>query len=115
MCFRKKEKLNPMYIGPLQVLRSLGPVAYKLGSPPVPAHKFYKLNFQRVIVYLHIEIQPDLTYVEIHMHIVDREIKYWWNKEITTVKVIWRNHQVEEPSWELESEMKEIYHQPFNV
>jgi hypothetical protein len=32
-----------------------------------------------------------------------------WSKTIPLVKVIWRNHGIEEASWEVEQEMKNRY------
>ncbi|XP_070057104.1 uncharacterized protein [Nicotiana tomentosiformis] len=38
-----------------------------------------------------------------------RQIQKLRNKEIASVKVLWRNQQVEEATWEAENEMKEKY------
>ena len=41
--------------------------------------------------------------------ILDRQIKKIRNKEIASVKVLWRNQQVEEITWEAEEAMKIKY------
>ncbi|KAK1384899.1 hypothetical protein POM88_022634 [Heracleum sosnowskyi] len=61
------------------------------------------------VEYEHVNIQPDLTYVEQPMEIIDRKEQVLRNKVIKLVRVVWRNHNVEESTWELESEMLERY------
>ncbi|KAL4369728.1 hypothetical protein GQ457_05G018940 [Hibiscus cannabinus] len=41
--------------------------------------------------------------------ILDREVKRLRNKNVSLVKVLWRNHNVEEATWEPEETMKEQY------
>ena len=43
-----------------------------------------------------IEVHEDLTYEEKSVKIFDREDKVLRNKVISLVKVMWRNHQIEE-------------------
>ena len=124
MRFGTKGKLSPRFVGPFQILRRVGAVAYELALPPALGHihnvfhismlRPYKPDFNRAIDYQPIEINQDLTYVEVPVAIVDRRIKKLRNKEITLVKVIWRNHDVEEATWELESDM-EKYPQLFHM
>ncbi|XP_070025337.1 uncharacterized protein [Nicotiana sylvestris] len=38
-----------------------------------------------------------------------RQVRKLRNKEIASVKVLWRNQQVEEATWEAEEEMKRKY------
>ncbi|KAL5837096.1 hypothetical protein ACOSQ3_014265 [Xanthoceras sorbifolium] len=58
-----------------------------------------------------IDIQPDLTYEEEPVRVLDREIKELRNKKIPLVKVLWRNHNVEEDTWESEEVMSQQYPQ----
>ena len=43
------------------------------------------------------------------MTIADYRIKQLWNREILMVKVIWKNHGIEEATWEIEERMKRDY------
>ncbi|XP_070046925.1 uncharacterized protein [Nicotiana tomentosiformis] len=43
-----------------------------------------------------IEVNEELTYEEIPVAIIYRQVQKLRNKEIASVKVLWRNHQVEE-------------------
>ncbi|KAL5781939.1 hypothetical protein ACOSP7_006968 [Xanthoceras sorbifolium] len=61
-----------------------------------------------------IEIRPHLTYEEEPVQILDREIKELRNKRVPLLKVIWRNHKVEEATWENEETMRQQYPQLFN-
>ncbi|KAL5819629.1 hypothetical protein ACOSQ4_023471 [Xanthoceras sorbifolium] len=60
-----------------------------------------------------IEIQPNLTYNEEPVKILNREVKELRNKRIPLVKVLWRNHNVEEATWESEEVMRQQYPQLF--
>ncbi|XP_019241023.1 PREDICTED: uncharacterized protein LOC109221008 [Nicotiana attenuata] len=56
-----------------------------------------------------VEVNEELTYEEIPVAILDRQVRKLRNKEITSMKVLWRNQQVEEATWEAEEEMKKKY------
>ncbi|XP_070046570.1 uncharacterized protein [Nicotiana tomentosiformis] len=56
-----------------------------------------------------IEVSEELSYEEIPIAILDRQVRKLRNKQITSVKVLWRNQQVEGATWEVENEMKEKY------
>ena len=47
-----------------------------------------------------LEIILDLTYDEEPVTILDWKDKVLWNKIVRLVKVLWRNHSVEEATWE---------------
>ncbi|KAL5578274.1 hypothetical protein UlMin_019973 [Ulmus minor] len=53
--------------------------------------------------------KENLTYEEQPVQILDRKDKALRNKVIPLVKVLWRNHKVEEATWEREDEMRIKY------
>ena len=122
--FGQKGKLSPRFIGPFEVLRKVGKVAYELALPPQFQHihnvfhvsmlKPYVPDSNQVIEYEPIEIQSDLTFVEQPIQILDRKERVLRNKTIPIVRVLWRNPRVEESTWELESEMLDKYPHLFN-
>ncbi|XP_070004082.1 uncharacterized protein [Nicotiana sylvestris] len=56
-----------------------------------------------------IEGNEELSYEEVPIAILDRQVRKLRNKEIASVKVLWRNQQVEEAIWETEEEMRKKY------
>jgi hypothetical protein len=119
--FGKKGKLQPRFIGPFEILERVGPVAYRLALPPSIAgvHIVFHVSLLRkyvsdpthVLEYEPLQIKENLTYVEEPVRILDRKEQHLRTKVIPLVKVLWRNHGVEEASWELESDMYEKYPQ----
>ncbi|XP_022158211.1 uncharacterized protein LOC111024747 [Momordica charantia] len=116
LLFDKKGKLSPRYIGPFEILEHVGPVAYKLALPPSLAavHNVFHVSILRKYVYdpLHV-LDPEplpldgtLYYEEVPVEILAKETKMLRNRAIDLVKVLWRNHQVEEATWEREDEIR---------
>ncbi|XP_070002577.1 uncharacterized protein [Nicotiana sylvestris] len=56
-----------------------------------------------------IEVNKELSYEEIPVAIPDRQVQKLRNKEIVFVKVLWRNQQVKDATWEAEEEMRKKY------
>jgi hypothetical protein len=117
--FGKKGKLNPRYIGPFEILERVGPVAYRLALPPELANihdvfhvsmlRKYMLDLSHVIRHELFHLQGDLVYKEVSMKVLDRKVQELRTKSIPLVKVLWRNHEIEEASWELEDEIRKNY------
>jgi hypothetical protein len=55
------------------------------------------------------EVREDLTMEVQPVQIMDRSIKELQNKKVLLVKVLWTNSQIEEETWERESEMMKKY------
>ena len=62
-----------------------------------------------VLNYEPLKIKDNLTYEEVPIQILDRKDQVRRTKTISLVKVFWKNHTVEEASWEREDEMKSNY------
>ncbi|KAL5781948.1 hypothetical protein ACOSP7_006977 [Xanthoceras sorbifolium] len=74
----------------------------------------YRYDHSHIVQAESIEIRPDLTYEEEPVQILDRKIKKLRNKRVPLVKVLWRNHNVEEDTWESEETMRQQYPQLFD-
>ena len=59
-------------------------------------------------------LDPDLSYEERPVQILDKREKELRNKKISLVKVLWRNQSVEEATWELEDKMRNKYPELFS-
>ncbi|GAV85487.1 Chromo domain-containing protein [Cephalotus follicularis] len=116
MRFGKKGKLNPRYIGPLEILERIGEVACKLALPPDLSHihnvfhisllRKYMANPSHVLRTEPIQVRQDLSYDEQPVEILDYKEQILRTKTIPLVKVLWRNHGVEEATWELEETIR---------
>ncbi|WMV58742.1 hypothetical protein MTR67_052127 [Solanum verrucosum] len=54
-------------------------------------------------------VDESLSYEEVPIEILDRQVKRLRNKEVVSVKVLWRNHLVEGATWEAVADMKSQY------
>ena len=62
-----------------------------------------------------VQVTGDLTYEEVPIAILDRQVRKLRNKEVASVKVLWRNQKVEEVTWEAEEAMKLKYPRLFQI
>ncbi|KAK4721250.1 hypothetical protein R3W88_011483 [Solanum pinnatisectum] len=97
MQFGKKGKLSPRFIGPFEILRRVGEVAYKLALPPSLStiHHIFLVSMLRkyipdeshVLSLNSVEMGVDLTFEEDRIAILDRHVRKLRTKEIASVKI----------------------------
>ncbi|GJT99998.1 hypothetical protein Tco_1110337 [Tanacetum coccineum] len=119
VCFGKKGKLAPRYVGPFEILERIGLVAYRLRLPEElnSVHDtFHESNLKKCLAdaTLHVplnEIKVDNTlfFVEEPVEIMDQEIKKLKRKNIALVKVRWNLKHGPEFTWEYEEQMRIKY------
>ena len=56
-----------------------------------------------------LQLTPKLTYEEQPVAILDRDTQHLRTRSIDIVKVLWRSHDIEEATWELEETMRKKY------
>ncbi|XP_070045437.1 uncharacterized protein [Nicotiana tomentosiformis] len=98
----------------------IGQVAYRLEIPPEMSlvHPVFHVSMLKKVVrdmalivpVETIKVNEELTYEDISVAIIDGQVRKLRNKEIAYVKVLWRNQQVEEATWEAEEKMKKYPH-----
>ncbi|WMV37389.1 hypothetical protein MTR67_030774 [Solanum verrucosum] len=119
MRFGKKGKLSPRYIGPYRIAKRIGNVTYELKLPQELAvvHPVFHISMLKkymrdpslIIPTENVGIKDNLSYEEIPVQILDRQVCKLRTKEVASVKVLWRNQFVEEAIWEPEKDMKKRY------
>ena len=117
--FGKKGKLSPRYIGLYDILERIRPSAYWLALPldlskihdvsHVSLLRKYIPDPTHVLETQPIQFEEHLSYEEELVQILDRKEHVFRTKTIPLVKVLWRNHKVEEAPWESEDQMKIKY------
>ena len=114
----KSKKLTPKFVGPYQILKRVGPVAYQVALPPHLANLHDVFHVSQLRKYVHdpshvveqdaIQIRDDLTIEQLPARIVDRREKHLRGKTISLVKVEW-DQVTGDATWELEERMKDQY------
>jgi hypothetical protein len=116
MWFGKKGKLSPQFIGSFEISQRVGRLAYRVALPPdlVGTHDVFHVSMLRkyitnpdvIVEYEPLGTQEGLAYIEELVKIVDKKEQVLRTKTIPIVKVLWRNHVVEEASLEAEQDMQ---------
>ncbi|TYK21579.1 pol protein [Cucumis melo var. makuwa] len=114
--FEKKGKLSPRFVGPFEILKWIGHVTYRLALPPSlsAVHDVFHVSMlgkyvadpTHVMDFEPLQISENLSYEEQPVEILAREVKKLRSREISLVIVLWRNHEVEEATWEREEDMR---------
>ncbi|GKG00960.1 hypothetical protein Tco_0305665, partial [Tanacetum coccineum] len=97
VCFRKKGKLTPRFVGPFEITERISPVAYRLRLPEDLNGVYDTLhvsNLKKCLVDLtlhvpleEIQIDAKLNFVEELVEILEREFKKQKRSRIPIVKV----------------------------
>ena len=122
--FGKRSKLSPRYVGPFEILDKVGNLAYRVALPPdwdqmhnvfhVSLLRNYVRDSSHVIQYEQLKPNSDLSYEEVPVEVLDRKEQVLRTKVVPLVKVLWRNHAVEEATWETEELMRQKYPELFD-
>ncbi|WVZ75459.1 hypothetical protein U9M48_023509 [Paspalum notatum var. saurae] len=117
--FGVKGKLAPRYVGPFKITEQCGPIAYRLELPPPLAavHDVFHVSQlkkclrvpEEVVDTSQIQIEPDLTYKERPIKILDQKQRTTRRRTINFYKVQWSNHSEEEATWEQEEYLQTKY------
>jgi hypothetical protein len=111
--FGIKEKLSPRYVGPFEILKVCGSVAYRLQLPPQLAavHDVFHVSQLRKCIKIPteiidsqgIEIESNLSYTEHPIRILDTKERSTRRETVRVFKIQWNHHIEEEATWETES------------
>ena len=117
--FGKCGKLSPRFIGPFEILKRVGTVAYRLALPPsmsgvhevfhVSMLRKYTLDPAHVMDWGQIDVDTDGTFDEGPVCIVNSRDQVLRHKTVRLVLVLWRHYGVEESTWEREDTMRATY------
>ena len=117
--FGKCGKLSPRFIGPFEILKMVGTVAYRLDLPPsmsdvhevfhVSMLRKYTLDPAYVVDWGQIEVDSDGTFEDEPVCILDSRNQVLQRKTVWLVRVLWRHYRVEESMWEHEDTMRATY------
>jgi hypothetical protein len=108
--FGVKGKLVPLYIGPFSILDQCGPLAYRLQLPESLSaiHNVFHVSQlrkclripDRTIDVVDVTLEPDLTYSEHPIPVIDQKDRITRKRTLKFYKVQWNQHTEDEATWE---------------
>jgi hypothetical protein len=100
-CFGVKQKLEPRYVGPFQIVGKSGAVAYKIQLPPKMSaifNVFHVSQLKKCLRVLEervplgdIRLESDLTYEEKLVRVIDTQERVTRSQVVKWYKVMWSN------------------------
>ena len=97
----RKGKLSPRYVGPSNILKKVGKVAYELELPAELAvvHSVFNISLLKkcvgdpafVVPLESVAVKDSLSYEDVPVEILERQVRRLRNKEVTSIKVLWRS------------------------
>jgi hypothetical protein len=108
--FRVKGNLAPRYIGPFSILEQCGQVAYILQLPETlsAVHNVFHASqlkkclqiSDRTINVVDVALEPDLTYLEHPIRVLDQTDRITRKRTLKFYKVQWNQYTEDEATWE---------------
>ena len=117
--FGVRGKLSPRYIGPLEILKRVGEVAYRLALPPslagvhdvfhVSQLRRYVADPSHILDHSDLVIEPDHTFLEHPIRVLDRRVKMLRRREVPLLLIKWSRRSPEGATWETEESIRTSY------
>ena len=115
--FGVKGKLAPRYIGPFLIIDRCGQVAYRLKLPERLSriHNVFHVSQLKKCVpdqvqdIEDVELEPDLTYSEYPIRVLDQRKRVTRRTTTKWYKIQWSQHSKEEATWESEDYLLENF------
>jgi hypothetical protein len=118
--FGEKEKLAPRYIGPFLILERYGLVAYRLQLLETwsAVHNVFHVSQlkkclwipDRTIDVVDVALEPDLTYSEHPIRVLDQKDRVTQKRTLKFYKVQWNQHTKDETTWETQDFLEKNFH-----
>nr|GEU57461.1 retrotransposon protein, putative, Ty3-gypsy subclass [Tanacetum cinerariifolium] len=115
----KKRELTPRFVGPFEIVKKVGHVAYQLDFPKElnGVHDtFHMSNLKKCLADPTLQVPLDeirfdakLNFMEEHVEILESEFKKLKRSRIAIIKVRWNSKRGPEFTWEHEDQMKLKY------
>ena len=117
--FGIKGKLSSRYVGPFEILERVGEVAYRLALPPrlegihpvfhVSQLREYIHDPRHVISHEDLVVEPDHTFAEHPIAVLERSTRRLRSKEIPMLRIQWSRRGADEATWETEDSIRRNY------